>query len=35
MIKFFADSTIDISLDDVKKYDITLLPITVILGDTT
>lgn len=34
MIKFFADSTMDISPEDVKKYDITLVPITVILGDT-
>lgn len=34
MIKFFADSTMDISPETVEKYDITLVPITVILGDT-
>lgn len=34
MIKFFADSTMDISPETVEKYDITLVPISVILGDT-
>ena len=33
MIRIVADSTCDLSKDLIEKYDITILPLHIILGD--